>query len=301
VPKSLAILGGGDVALAFATIFSRLGAAVTLLEASAQILPEVDRELVSMLERDLKKDKIQVFTEARVEAVQAGSGAGAERTVAFSHKGEKKTLTVQTVLLADGRKANVEGFGLDKVGVRIEGGSIVVNGRMETSVPGIFAAGDVVGGPLLAHVAVTEGKTAAENAMGGDKQMDYTAVPRCINTAPELASLGLTEARAKEEGYDLRIGRFSFGANGMATILGERTGTVKVITDGKYGQILGVHIIGPQASNLIPEAALAMKLDATPVEIATTIHAHPTLSEALMEAALDVNGDTLHSISANKK
>ena len=299
IPKSLVILGGGDVALAFATIFSRLGAAVTLLESSAQILPEVDRELVSMLERDLKKDKIQVFTEARIEAVQAGSGE--ERTVVFSHKGDSKSLAAQTVLLADGRKANVEGLGLDKAGVRIESGSIVVNGRMETSVAGIFAAGDVIGGPLLAHVAVTEGKVAAENAMGKAAEMDYSAVPRCISTAPEIASLGLTEARARDDGYDLRIGRFSFGANGMATILGERTGIIKVITDAKYGQILGVHIIGPQASNLIPEAALAMKLDATPLEIASTIHAHPTLSEALMEAALDVNGDTLHSISANKK
>jgi dihydrolipoamide dehydrogenase len=165
---------------------------------------------------------------------------------------------------------------------------------METSVAGIFAAGDVTGKPMLAHVAYAQGRTAAENALGKGKELDYTAVPRCINTFPEIASVGLTEDEAQTKGYQLQIGKFNFAANGMATILGERTGTVKLISEAKYGQILGVHIIGPHAADLIPEAALAMKLDATPAEISSTMHAHPSLAEALMEAALDVTGDTLH-------
>ena len=295
IPDSLLVLGGGDVGFAFATIFSKLGTVVSVAETSAEILPGVDREIVGMLEREVKKDKIRVLTQATLKSIKAGESA------TVSTKGEEVTVPARYVLLTEGRTANVESLGIEKIGVRLEGGRIAVNGQMETGIPGVFAAGDVTGGQLLAHVALTEGKVAAENAMGKTAQMDYGIVPRCISTTPEIASIGLTEAAAKAEGYDLKIGRFSFGANGMATIMGERTGTIKVIADAKYGQILGVHIIGPQASSLIPEAALAMKLETTPFEIGSTIHAHPTLSEALMEAALDVSGDTIHSVSANKR
>lgn len=294
IPSSLLILGDGDIAFTYATIFAKLGAAVTVAAGSAQILPGVDRELVGILEKELKKDKIRVLTEAALTSVAAGQAV-------VTAKGEKTDVPAQYVLLADSRTANVEGLGLEKIGVRLEDGRIAVNGKMETGVPGVFAAGDVTGGYLLAHVAVAEGKTAAENAMGQESEMSYTAVPRCIGTNPEIASVGLTEADAKVEGNELRVGRFSFGANGMATIMGERQGMVKMIAEAKYGQILGVHVIGPQAANLIPEAVLAMKLDATPFEIGTSIHAHPTLPEAMMEVALDVRGETLHSISANKR
>ena len=298
IPHSMLIVGGGVIGFAFATIFSKLGTSVTVIEGSAQILPGVDREIVSLFERELRKQKIQLHTGAHIREI--GNGEGGESNIMLSIKGEEATLTAQYVLLAGERVANVDGLGLDRVGVSLSDGAIVVNGRMQTSVPGIFAAGDVTGEPMLAHLAFAEGKVAAENAMEKGSELDYTAVPRCLNTTPEIASVGLTEDEALAQGYQMRIGRFPFAANGMATILGDRAGTVKIITDAKYGQLLGVHIIGPHATDLISEATLAMNLDATPREISSTIHAHPTLSEALMEAALDVTGDTLHFMSPNR-
>ena len=298
IPRSMLIVGGGAIGFAFATIFSKLGTSVIVIEGSAQILPGVDREIVALLERELRKEKIRLHTEAYIRSI--GGGEGDERNIVLSIKGEEATLTAQYVLAAEERGANVDGLGLDRVGVNLSEGAIAVNRRMQTSVPGIFAAGDVTGEPMLAHIAFAGGKVAAENAMGKGSEIDYTAVPRCINTTPEIASVGLTEDEALAQGYQIRIGRFPFAANGLATILGERAGTIKLITEAKYGQILGVHIIGPHATDLIPEAALAMKLDATPQEISSTIHAHPTLSEALMEAALDVTGDTLHFLSPNR-
>lgn len=298
IPRSMLVLGGGAIGLAFATIFSKLGASITVIERSIQILAGVDKEIVSILERELKKEKIRVHTEANMKSIIDGDKG--ESNVAFSIKGEEIALAAQYVLEAEEREANVEGLGLDRVGVSVSNGAIVVNSKMETSVPRILAAGDVTGGHMLAHVAFAQGRVAAENAMGKNSEIDYTAVPRCVHTTPEIASVGLTEDEARVQGYQVRIGRFPFAANGMATILGERAGLIKIITEARYGQILGVHIIGSHATDLIPEATLAMKLDATPQEISSTIHAHPTLSEALMEAALDVTGETLHFMSANR-
>ena len=298
VPQSMVIIGGGPIGFAFATIFSRLGASVTVIEESPQILHGVDREIVSMLQRELKKEKIRVHTEAHIEEV--GEGDGGESKIVFSVKDEDVTLTAQYILAADAREVNVEGLGLDRVGIQPGQGGIQVNRRMETTVPNILAAGDSTGEPMLAHIAFVEGRVAAENALGTQSEIDYTVVPRCINTTPEIASVGLTEDEAIAGEYQVQIGRFPFAANGMATILAERTGTVKVISEAKYGQLLGVHIIGARAADLIPEAALAMKLDATPREISSTIHAHPSLAEALMEAALDVTGEALHFLPANK-
>jgi len=295
IPQSLLVLGASDVGLTLATIFAKFGAAVTIAEKTTEILPGVDRELVRILERELKKNKINLHTETTLKSIKRGESAN------LSTKNGEVSLPAQYVLLAEGRKADVEGLGIEKTGVRLEAGRIMVNQKMETGVPGVFAAGDVTGGQLLAHVAMAEGKMAVENALGKDSEMDYHVVPLCIGTIPEIACIGLTEAEAAAKGYELKIGRFDFGANGLATVMGERTGLVKVISDAQYGQILGVHIIGPQASNLIPEAALAMKLEATPFEIGSTIHAHPTLSEAVMEAALNVDGETIHSLPTNKK
>jgi dihydrolipoamide dehydrogenase len=191
-------------------------------------------------------------------------------------------------------------LGLDECGIVVNRGGIQVNEKMETNVPDIYAAGDVVGGMMLAYVGFAEGRVAADNAMGKGSKIDYQAVPQCIFTSPEVASVGLTEEEALAQGYKLQIGRFPFIANGMAEILGEPGGLVKIITEQKYGQILGVHIIGPRATSLIPEAALAMKLEATPREIIATMHAHPTLSEALWECALDVSGETIHFMSRNR-
>ena len=276
VPKSMLIIGGGFIGIALATIFSRLGTGVTIVEPSPRLLPEIDREIVSILEKELKKAKIQVYTQAQAN------------------------LTAEYVLLTE-REANTDELGLDKAGVKLnDKGGIAVNRRMETNVPAILAAGDVTMEHMWTHVAFAEGIIAAENATGKSSEIDYTVIPYCANTFPEISGVGITEDEANAKGYQVRVGRFPFAGNGMATILGQRTGMIKVITEEKYGQILGVHIIGPQASNLIPEAALAMKLDATPEDIGLTMHSHPTLSEALWEAARDVSGETIHFISQNR-
>ena len=292
IPQSLIITGGGAIGFAFATIFSKLGASVVVLEGSAQILPGVDREIVAMFEKELRKERIQVQTEACIREI--GDGEGGESSIVVDIKGEEKVLTAQYILAAEEREVNIDGLGLEEVAFELGEGCIRVNERMETSVAGIYAAGDVTGEPMLAHVAFAEGRVAAQNAMGKQSEIDHTVVPQCINTVPEIASVGLTEDEARGQDYQIQIGRFPFAASGMATILAERKGTIKIISEAKYGQILGVHIIGVHATDLIPEAALAMKLDATPAEITSTIHSHPSLSEAMMEAALDVTGDTLH-------
>ena len=298
VPSSLAVIGGGAIGMAFATIFARLGTSVTVVESGERILPEVDGEIVSVLLRELRRQKVQVLTKASLAEIRGA--AGDEKSVVLATEGEETTLTVQHVLVADGRQANVEDLGLEAVGVSTGSGGIEVNSRMETGKAGVLAAGDVVGEPRLAHVAFVEGKVAAENAMGKTSEMSYSAVPRCINTVPEIAGVGLSEEEAVSQGYRIRIGRFPLAANGTATILGERSGMVKVVSEEEYGQVLGVHIIAPHAADLIGEATLAMKLEVTPGEIAGTIHTHPTISEAVMEAALDVSGEALHSLSQNE-
>jgi len=196
--------------------------------------------------------------------------------------------------VAVGRKSNIGGLGLERVGIKTERGSITVNDRMETNIPGIYAAGDAIGGILLAHVASAEGEVAVENALGKDSVIDYKVVPRCIYTMPEVAAVGLTENQAREEGLNLKVGRFPFTANPRALILGQPDGFVKVLSDAKSGEIFGIHILGPQATELISEAALAIKMEATVSEISSTIHAHPTLSEAIKETALDAEGMVVH-------
>lgn len=299
IPKSMLIMGGRFVGITFATIFSRLGTSVTIVEPSPRILAEIDSEIVSILEKELKKAKIQVYTEAKAKTI--GTGEQGEKNIALTVKGEEVNLTAEYVLTAGGREANTDGLGLDKAGVKLnDKGGITVNKRMETNVPTILAAGDVTMEHMWTHVAYAEGIVAAENATGKSSEIDYTVIPYWANTSPEISGVGITEDEATIQGYQVRVGRFPFAGNGMATILGQRTGMIKVITEEKYGQILGVHIIGPQATNLIPEAALAMKLDATPEDIGLTMHCHPTLSEALWEAAKDVSGETIHFISQNR-
>ena len=295
VPRSLAVIGGGAIGLGFATIFAKLGADVTVVESGERILPEVDAEIVDLLLRELRRQKVKAVTGASLTEIRDADGG--EKTVVLAAGGEETTLTVQQVLVTDGREANVEDIGLEAVGLSAAGGFLEVNRRMETSVAGVLAAGDVVGEPRLAHVAFVEGKVAAENAMGKASEMDYGAVPRCINTTPEIAGVGLTEEEAVSQGRQVRIGRFPLAANGTATILGERNGMVKVVSEREYGQVLGVHIFAPHAADLIGEATLAMKLEVTPAEIAGAIHTHPTISEAVMEAALDVTGEALHFLS----
>jgi len=292
VPKSMVILGGQEIGFAFATIFSRLGTGVTVLEDTPEMLTSVDREVVSTFERGLKRNGIQVFTEATISKIEDGESG--EKNVIVDLKEGQVILACQYVLVAENREANTDEVGLEQAGVKLNEKGILANRRMETNVPGVFAAGDATGREMLASVAFAEGKTAAENGLGRDSEMDYRVIPRFINTLPQIASVGLTENEARVEGYQLKVGSFPFAANGAAATLGERTGLIKIVTETRYGQILGVHIVGPRAADLIAEAALVMKMEGTPQEITSTMHPHPTLAEAFMEAALDVTGETIH-------
>lgn len=297
IPESLLMIGGGVIGVEMATILAKLGSKVTVVEMLPHILPLEDAELTSILGRALKEEGIQIYEGAKVTGIE-DSGGG--KSVAVPTGDGEKKLDAELVAIAVGYRPNVEGLGLEEAGVAVHKGGIQVNEHMETSVASIYAAGDAVGGMMLAYVAMEEGVVAAENALGKNSTINYQAVPRCTFTLPELASVGLTEDEAKAEGNQIEVGRFPFAANGMATILGERRGLVKIITEQKYGQILGVHIIGPRATELIAEATLAMKLDATPQDIIATMHAHPTLSESFREAALDISGETIHAPSRRR-
>ena len=292
VPESMVIIGAGPIGLEFGTIFSALGAKVTILELLPQVLPSEDEEVASALEKSLRRFKIKILTGSRVRGIEESTG-GKLKVSAFTGEGEA-AFEAEVVLVAVGRKPNLEGLGLQEAGVRFGKKGIEVNSRMETNIPGIYAVGDVTGQWLLAHFAFAQGEVAAENAVGRKAQLDSLAVPRCVYTLPEVASVGLTEKEAKEKGYEIKVGRFPFSANGKATVLGERTGFVKIVSEVKYGEILGMNIFGPHATDLIGEAVLAMTLEGTAQDIARAIHPHPTLTEALREAALDVDGLSLH-------
>ncbi|HEY91921.1 MAG TPA: dihydrolipoyl dehydrogenase [Dehalococcoidia bacterium] len=298
IPQSLLITTGGEIGIAYATIFAKLGAQVTVIEKSERILPGVDDDIVAILVKELKKQKIQILTNTSVTEIQ-DSGEN-EKTVVLTTGEETTTVTVQYVMVADEREPALDGLGLETAGVTFGGDGIEVNSHMETNVPGILAAGDIVGEPRLAHVAFMEGRIATENALGKTSEMNYTCVPRSIYSIPEIASVGLTAEQAASQGHQTQVGVFPMAANGMSTILMERTGLIKVVSDKEDGQVLGVHIMGAHAAELIAEAALAMKLECTPQEIGASIHTHPTVSEAVMEAALDVTGETLHNLSGNR-
>ncbi len=293
LPQSILIIGGGVVGLEFAQIFFRMGARISIIEMMPQILPAEDAELASILERALKKEGIEIVTSASVASI--ASNRQGEKVVSFTTKeGKTEERTVATVLVAVGRGPNTDGLGADKIGLKMERDRIVVNERMETNVPGVYASGDVVGRMMLAHVAMEEGKCAVENIMGMSTRVNYNVVPRCTYTTPEVASVGLTEAEAKKKHPDVKVGRFPFVASGRALTLNAPEGMVKYVVDSKYGEILGVHILGPEASELIAEAVLAMQMENTYKDIGSCIHAHPTLSEAMMEGALAVDGRTIN-------
>ncbi len=297
IPKSLLMIGGGVIGVEMATILAKLGCKVSIVEMLSHILPLEDAELTSVLGRALKEDGIQLYEGTKVSSIEDSEGG---KSVTISDGATEKKLEAEVVAIAVGYCPNINELGFNEAGVATDKGAIQVNERMETNVPNIYAAGDAIGGIMLAYVAMEEGVIAVENALGRKSSIDYQAVPRCTFTLPELAGVGLTEEEATAQGYQIQVGKFPFSANGMAAILGERRGLVKIITETKYGQILGVHIIGPRATELIAEATLAMKLEASPQEITATIHAHPTLSEALREAALDVTGETIHFLSKKR-
>jgi len=297
IPKSMIMIGGGVIGIEMATILAKLGCQVSVVEMLPHILPLEDAELTAVLAKVLKDDGVQLYEGTRVLQIEDSSGG---KAVVISDGKTEQKLEAEVVAIAVGYRPSTDGLGLEEAGVKINKGAIQVNERMETSVPGIYAAGDATGGIMLAYVAMEEGMIAAENAMGRSATIDYQVVPRFTHSLLELASVGLTEEEAKSQGNEIKIGRFPFAANSIATILGERRGLIKIVTESKYGQILGIHILGPRATELIAEATLAMKMEATVPDIVATLHAHPSLSEAMHEAALDVTGETIHYPSKNR-
>lgn len=292
VPKRMLVIGAGAVGLEFAYVYRALGTEIDLVEIAPEILPTGDREISAELRKQLSRQGIRFHLSSKVTKVEH---QGKTRIATIeSEKGETKTIEVEVILVGAGRRANFAGLNLEGVGVTTDRRGVEVNEYLQTSVPSIYAIGDVTGKQLLAHLASHMGIVAAENAMGHKVKMDYRAVPAPIYTAPEVASVGLSEEDAKAQGYDVLTGRFPFRPLGRAMALNEQAGMVKVVTERKYGELLGVHIIGFHATEMIHEGVMAIKLEATIEELMTAIHAHPTLSEAVGEAALDVKGEAIH-------
>jgi dihydrolipoamide dehydrogenase len=292
-PKSMVIIGAGAVGLEFGYTFRALGAEVDIVEIAPEILPAGDREIAGELRKSLKKQGIRIHINSKVTKVVRKAGVS---TVTIETAEGEKTVECEVVLVGAGRKAYYEGLGLEGLGVSISRRGVEVNDYLQTTVPSIYAIGDVTGKMLLAHLASHMGIVAAENIMGHPVKMDYRAVPAPIYTSPEVASVGLSEEEAREQGYDVITGRFPLRPLGRAMALDVTEGLVKVVAERKYGELLGVHILGPYATEMIHEAVIAIKLEATVEELMTTIHAHPTLSEAIGEAALDVKGEAIHKL-----
>jgi dihydrolipoamide dehydrogenase len=284
LPASAVIIGAGALGVEFATVWNSYGSQVTVVEMLPRALPLEDEDVSVELTKAFTKRGIKIMAGSRVQSVQT-TPTGVE--VKVSSGGEEKTLVAEQLLLAAGFKPNTTDLGLEEVGIEFtERKFIKTDGRMATNVPGIWAIGDVTGYLLLAHVASTQGILCAEAMAGQEtKPIDYNMVPRATYCQPQVASFGYTEAQAKEKGYDVKVGRFPFQANGKALGLGDYAGFAKIITDAKYGEILGAHLIGPDVSELLPELTLAQRMELTIEDVANNIHAHPTLSEALMEAA----------------
>jgi dihydrolipoamide dehydrogenase len=292
-PKSAVIIGAGAIGVEFATIWNSYGAEVTIVEMLPHLVPLEDEEVSKELEKNFKKRGINFLTGHKVESVEA-TKSGVK--VVVSVEGETKTLEAEQALVAIGFRPNSKGLGLEELGVKIsERGFVEVDERMATNVPGIWAIGDVTGKLMLAHVGSAMGIVCAENIAGAETvTLDYEMMPRATYCQPQVASFGLTEAQAKERGYEVKIGRFPFQANGKALGLGDYAGWIKIVVDGKYGEILGAHLIGPEVTELLPELTLAHMMELTPNEIARNVHAHPTLSEVIMEAAHGAEGTPIH-------
>ncbi len=300
VPKKLALIGGGVIGLELGILYAKLGTEVTVVEMMDQLLPGTDKDVVQVLTRSLKKRKIKVFTESKAQPVQV-KGKTATLTIERP-KGTEVIKDLDKVLVAVGRKPNSQSMGLEKAGVKVDDrGFIQVDHQLRTSVRHIFAIGDVTSAPLLAHKASKEGLVAAEVIAGNTHEvLDVRAMPSAVFTDPEIATVGLTEEQAKAEGYTLRIGTFPFAASGRAMSMNKTEGLVKMIVDGNTDQILGVHMIGPEVSELIAEVTLAIEMGATAEDIALTVHAHPTLPESIMEAAESVHGKAVHIYQKEK-
>ena len=291
-PRSIVIVGAGAIGVEFAYFFNAVGTKVTVVEMMAGILPIEDRELTKLLETSLKKQGIDILTETKVAGVTT-TGEGVE--VAVDAPDGRRVLGADVALISVGVRGNVENLGLEKLGVAVEKGYIKVDQGGRTNVAGVYAIGDVIGPPWLAHVASAEGIHCVETIAGKDPPpLDYSAIPGCTYCQPQLASVGLTEEKAKAEGYELKIGRFPLRVLGKAVAMGESEGMVKLLFDAKYGELLGAHILGADATEMIAGLALARRMEMTGEQIFHTIHPHPTLSEGIMEAAAAASGEAIN-------
>jgi dihydrolipoamide dehydrogenase len=293
-PEQVVVVGGGPIGLEFAYVWASYGADVTIVEMLDHLAPLEDPDVSAELEKAYKRLGIKFMISTRVEGIERTDG-GANVKVA-GPDGEQ-TLQAERVLVAIGFAPNVEGFGLENIGVELteRGRFIQVDEGMRTNVPNVYAIGDVTGKLMLAHVGSAMGIVAAETIAGHETvELDYRMMPRCIYSQPQIASFGLTEAQAAEEGYEVKVARFPFQANGKSLGMGESLGFVKLVTDARYGEILGAHLVGPDVTELLPELTLAHAAELTAEEIARNVHAHPTLSEALMEAAHGIVDDYIH-------
>jgi dihydrolipoamide dehydrogenase len=291
LPESLVVIGGSYVGVEFATIFNGLGTKVTIVEKLPTLLESIDEEISRRFAQTLLRQGIEVRLRTTVKTIKREGAA--LKVVGDTSEGEQE-VTGQMVLMATGRQPYTEGLGLSQLGIKADGRAIVVNERLETSVDGVYAVGDVLGKSMLAHVASYEGEIAADNALGHYCQADYRAVPSCIFTHPEIASVGITEKEAKSSGIPYKVSKFPFLACARAVAMDETAGMVKMVCNAKNGRVLGMHIMGPHASDLIAEGALAIQLEATAKDIAHTIHAHPTLSEAVRETAMGQLEGSIH-------
>lgn len=291
-PKKLIIVGSGAIGVEFAYFYNSLGTKVTIVEYLPNLVPLEDHEISKELEKSFKKRGINVMTSSEVTSIST-KGKGVKVVIKTS-KGEE-TLEADTLLSATGIKSNIEGIGLEKVGIAVDKDKILVNSYYQTNIPGYYAIGDIVPGPALAHVASAEGILCVEKIAGHDvTPIDYGNIPGCTYCSPEISSVGLTEKQAIDQGFDVKIGKFPFSASGKASASGHKDGFVKVIFDSKYGEWLGCHMIGAGVTDLIAEAVLGRKLETTGHDVLKTIHPHPTMSEAIMEAVADAYDEVIH-------
>jgi len=294
IPKSMVVIGSGAVGVEFGSIFHRFGTEVTIIEMLPRAVPLEDEEISAQLEKSFKKQGLAVHTQAKVEKVaKTSKGVTVEFTDA---QGKAHKLEAETCLVAVGRAPNTQSINLEKTRVRLERGFVKVDPYMRTDEPGVYAIGDIVAGsPLLAHVGSMEGIVAVTHAAGKPVEpINYRQVPNCTYCEPEIASVGLTERQAREGGHNVKVGKFPFVGNSKATILGMTEGFVKIVSDERYGEILGVHMIGPRVTEMIAEAVAVMRLEGTVEDLERTIHPHPTLTEAVPEAAHAVHGMAIH-------
>ena len=292
IPPRVVIVGGGATGMEFAHIYRTYGAEVTIIELLPRLIPQEDQEISRQLERAFKKQQIQAMTGTTVQSISVD---GNRARVSVSNGTEESVLECDKVLVAVGVQGNIENIGLEALGVETDRGFVVIDEKMQTNVPGIYAVGDVTGKVLLAHVASAQGVTAVETIAGmSPPPLDYPLMPRAIYCKPQVASFGLTEAQAREQGHDVKIGKFPFTASGKALALGELDGMVKLVVDSEVGELLGAHMIGAEVTELLGELAMTKLLEGTSTELGWLVHPHPTISEVVKEAALGVEGQAIH-------